>query len=165
MDQNEIQKLILSCGCLISPKGAKQFNTERKVYSTNGTGMKRYPYRKRNAYILTLYLYAVLCLVTQSSPTLYNPMVCSLPGSSVHGIIQARILEWVVYPFSRESSQPRNRTRVSCIAGRFFTSWATREDPYTSIHKVNLRKIVNLNINIRKVSLLEENTKETVHSL
>ena len=85
MDQNEIQKLILSCGCLISPKGAKQFNTERKVYSTNGTGMKRYPYRKRNAYILTLYLYAVLCLVTQSSPTLCNPMDCSLPGSSVQG--------------------------------------------------------------------------------
>ena len=61
MDQNEIQKLILSCGCLISPKGAKQFNIERKVYSTNGTGMNRYPYRKRNVYILTLYLYAVLC--------------------------------------------------------------------------------------------------------
>ena len=44
-----------------------------------------------------------------------------------HGIIQARILEWVAFPFSRESSQPRGQTQVSHIAGRFFTSWATRE--------------------------------------
>ena len=46
---------------------------------------------------------------------------------TVHGILQARILEWVAFPFSRESSQPRNRTGVSCIAGGFFTNWATRE--------------------------------------
>ena len=52
----------------------------------------------------------------------FNPIGCSLLGSSVHGILQARILEWVAVPFSRESSQPRNRTRVSCIAGRFLTS-------------------------------------------
>ena len=45
----------------------------------------------------------------------------------VHGILQARILEWVAFPFSRGSSQPRNRTQVSYFAGRFFTSWATRE--------------------------------------
>ena len=56
-----------------------------------------------------------------------NPMDCSLPGSSVHGILQARILEWVAVPFSRGSSQSRNRTQVSCIAGGFFTNWATRE--------------------------------------
>ena len=54
-------------------------------------------------------------------------MDCSPPGSSVHGILQARILEWVAISFSRESSQPRNQTQVSCIAGRFFTNWATRE--------------------------------------
>ena len=48
-----------------------------------------------------------------------------LPGSSVHGILQARMLEWVAIPFSRRSSQPRDRTRVSCIEGRFFTFWAT----------------------------------------
>ena len=65
--------------------------------------------------------------VAQSCPTLCNPMDCSLPGSSVHGILQARILEWVAIPFSRGSSQPRNWTRVSGIAGGFFTSWATRE--------------------------------------
>ena len=53
-------------------------------------------------------------------------MDCSPPGSSIHGILQARILEWVAFPFSRGSSQPRNQTGVSCIAGRFFTVWATR---------------------------------------
>ena len=47
---------------------------------------------------------------------------------TVHGILQARILEWVAIPFFRESSLPRDRTQVSRIAGRFFTSWATRED-------------------------------------
>ena len=49
-------------------------------------------------------------------------MDCSPPGSSVHGILQARILEWVAISSSRESSQPRDRTQVSCIAGRFFTT-------------------------------------------
>ena len=53
-------------------------------------------------------------------------MDCSLPGFSVHGIFQARILECVAISF-RGSSQPRNRSRVSCIAGRFFTNWGTRE--------------------------------------
>ena len=56
-----------------------------------------------------------------------DPMDCSLPGSSVHGILQARILEWVAIPFFRESSPPRGRTQVSSIAGRFFTFSATRE--------------------------------------
>ena len=55
-------------------------------------------------------------------------MDCSPPGCSVHGIFQARILEWVVIPFSRGSSWPRDRTQVSYIAGGFFTIWATRED-------------------------------------
>ena len=50
---------------------------------------------------------------------------CSLPGSSVHGILQARILEWVAISFSRGSSQPRDRTQVFHIAGRCFTLWAT----------------------------------------
>ena len=52
-------------------------------------------------------------------------MDCSPPGSSVHGILQARILEWIAIPFSRGSSQPRDWTQVSCITGRFFTVWAT----------------------------------------
>ena len=65
--------------------------------------------------------------VTQSCLTLCNLMDCSLPGSSVHGILQARVLEWVAISFSRGSSRPRDRTQVSCIAGRFFTNWANRE--------------------------------------
>ena len=52
-----------------------------------------------------------------------DPMDCSPPGSSVHGILQARILEWVAIPFSRVSSWPRGQTQVSCISGRFFTVW------------------------------------------
>ena len=67
--------------------------------------------------------------VTQSCPNLCNPMDCSLPGSSIHGIFQARILEWVAFPFSRRSSQPRDWTWVSRIVGRCFTVWATREVP------------------------------------
>ena len=51
----------------------------------------------------------------------------SPPGSSAHGILQATILEWVAIPFFRGSSQPRDRIRASCIAGRLFISWATRQ--------------------------------------
>ena len=65
--------------------------------------------------------------VAQSCPTLCNPMDCSLPGSSIHGIFQARILEWVAISFSRGSSWPRDQARVSLIVGRRFTVWATRE--------------------------------------
>ena len=54
-------------------------------------------------------------------------MDCSLPGSSVYGILQARILEWVAIPFSKESYWPRDQTQVSCNAGRFFTVWATKD--------------------------------------
>ena len=67
--------------------------------------------------------------VAQSCPTLCNPMDCSLPGSSVHGISQARILKWVAISFFRGSSWPRDWTWVSSIAGRFFTTWATKEAP------------------------------------
>ena len=66
-------------------------------------------------------------LVDQSCLTLCNPMNCSPLGSSVHGIFQARILEWVAIPFSRGSSQPRDQTLVSYMAGEFFTIWAIRE--------------------------------------
>ena len=65
----------------------------------------------------------------QSCPALCDPMDCSPPGSSVHGILQARRLEWVAMPFSRASSQPRDGTQGSCIAGRLFTTLATREAP------------------------------------
>ena len=64
-------------------------------------------------------------------PTLCDPMHCRPPGTSVHGILQARILQWVAMPSSRGSSWPRDRiliSCVSCIAGRFFTVWATRKN-------------------------------------
>ena len=61
------------------------------------------------------------------SPTLHDPMDCSIPGFSVPGIFQARVLEWVVIVFSSGSSWPRDWTQISRIAGRCFTLWATRE--------------------------------------
>ena len=61
-------------------------------------------------------------LVAQSCLTLCNPMDCRPPGSSVHGIFQARILDWAAISFSRGPSWPRNQTHVSCTAGRFFTT-------------------------------------------
>ena len=67
--------------------------------------------------------------VAQSCPTLCDSMDCSPPGSSVHGLLRARILEWVAISFSRGSSWPRDWTGVSCIAGRFFNVWATKEAP------------------------------------
>ena len=62
-------------------------------------------------------------------------MDCSLLGSSAHGILQARILKQVAIPFSKGSSRFRDQTQVSCIAGRFFTVWTTREAqfPYKDI--------------------------------
>ena len=58
---------------------------------------------------------------------LCDPMDCNLLGFSIHGILQARILEWIAVSFSKGSSQPRDQTRVSCIGGRLFNLWATRE--------------------------------------
>ena len=73
--------------------------------------------------------------VTQSCPTLCDPMVCSLPGSSLHGILQARVLEWIAISFSRGSSWPRDRTRVSRIPGRRFNLWAT-------VHSCNMPRML-----------------------
>ena len=69
------------------------------------------------------------CLVSQSCLTLCDPMDCSPPGSFVHGILQARILEWVAIPSCRGSSWPRDWTHVSCIGGRMLYHWATWEAP------------------------------------
>ena len=69
--------------------------------------------------------------VAQPCPTLSdNPMDCSPSGSSVHGIFQARLLEWVAISFSRRSFRPRDWTQVSHIVGRHFTVWTTREVQY-----------------------------------
>ena len=67
------------------------------------------------------------CSAAKSCPTLYDPMDCGPPGSSVHGSLQARILECVAMPSSRGSSQPRDRTWVSCIGRQILYHWASRE--------------------------------------
>ena len=66
-----------------------------------------------------------LSTCAQSCPTVCDPVNCRPPGFSVHGIRQAKILEWEAVSFSRVSSQLRDETQVSCVAGRFFTIWAT----------------------------------------
>ena len=81
--------------------------------------------------------------VTQSCPTLCDPMDYSLSGSSIHEIFQARVLEWIAISFSRGSSWPRNRTRVSCIAGRRFTVQLLSHvqifaTPWTAAHQAPL---------------------------
>ena len=73
-------------------------------------------------------------LVAQSCLTLWDPMDCSPPGSSVQGISQARILEWGAISFSKWSSQPRDDTHISCITGGFFTCWAIGETFILLIH-------------------------------
>ena len=87
--------------------------------------------------MLGIYIY--ICEVTQSCPTLCDPMDCSLPGSSVHGILQARVLEWVAISFSRASSRPRDQTQVSLIGGRRFTMLTTLQNTPKSA-TLNLQK-------------------------
>ena len=92
-------------------------------------------------------------LVAQSYPTLSDPMDCTLPGSSVPGILQTRILEWVAIPFSKGSSRPRDGTQVSCIAGKFFTVWATREALLCSEElSIQKRRIVENRTRIRGIA-------------
>ena len=78
---------------------------------------------KNSLHILQYTLWLVLVFTIHSIRLLFQSHVCY----TVHGILQARILEWVAFPFSRGPSQPRDQTQVSCTAGGFFTSWATRE--------------------------------------
>ena len=97
-----------------------------------------------------LYLLCV-CLVTQSWLTLCIPIVCSPPGSSVHGILQARILEWVAIPFSTGSSRPRYWTQVSYIAGGSFTLSPTKQAP---LYHLSTPKLANHSINCLPASRL-----------
>ena len=94
----------------------------------------------------TYYLWdcGLLCLVAQSCPILCNPMDCNPSGSSVHGILQARILEWVAMPSFRGSSQPRDWIQVSLIAGRFLSIWATREAHFYSAAAKSLQSCPTL---------------------
>ena len=81
-------------------------------------------------------------LAPQSCPILWDPVDCSPPGSPVHGVSQARMLEWVAISFFRGSSWLRDWTQVSCVAGGFFTDWATREAP-TLVIQDNLFQVTD----------------------
>ena len=95
--------------------------------------------------------------VTQLWLTLCDLMDCSLPSSSVHGIFQAIVLEWIAISFSRGSSQPRAWTQVSQIVDRCFTLWA--------ITKVNSKWIKDLNVRPETIKLLEENIGRTLNDI
>ena len=88
-----------------------------------------------------------VCLVARCCLTLCNPMDCNLPGSSVHGVFQARILEWVAILFSRGFSWPRDRTHVSCFAGGFFTTSATREPQMVGNDIIYWEEKIWMNVN------------------
>ena len=77
--------------------------------------------------------------VAQSCPTLCEPMDCSLPGSSVHGIFQAIVLEWIAISFSRGSSWPRDRTQVSHIVDRCFTVWAIMQNARLDVAQAGIK--------------------------
>ena len=113
-------------GCV---KGKQECQTE---IAPNGQSWNNLS-KKINKIILDYNPWEVKVLVVQSCPTLLDPKDCSPPGSSVHGIPQARILERVAIPFCRGSFWPRDRTHVSCTAGRFFTTWASREALITEV--------------------------------
>ena len=85
------------------------------IYFTNG----KYVYTYMCIHVC---MHICCCLVMKLCPTFLWPLDCSPSGSSVHGIFQARILEWVAVSFSRGSSQARNQTRIFCITGGFFTA-------------------------------------------
>ena len=107
-----------------------KYDTNELIYKTETHRHRKQTYgyqRRKMAGMDKLKTRVTQCivLVTESCTTLCDPMDCSLPGFSVCGILQARILEWVAISFSRGSSQSRDRTQVSCTAGRFFTIRAT----------------------------------------
>ena len=91
-------------------------------------------------------IYIYICLKWSHSVVSDSlwPMDCSLPGSSVHGIFQARVLEWVTISFSRGYSQRRDRTWVSCAAGRCLTVWATRNYIYANCKSYIFFKLQNV---------------------
>ena len=94
-----------------------------------------------------LFCYESESEVGQSCPTFCDPVDYSPPGSSVHGILPARILEWVAISYSRGSSQLRDRTQVFCIASRLFKLWATRE----ALFAIGENKFVLFCFNVKAV--------------
>ena len=99
-------------------------------------------------------LSCLLCL------TLCNPMDCSPPGFSLHGILQARILEWVAIPFSRGSSRPRDQTQFSCIAGKFFYHLSHQGSPFYDSSCAKKKK--KLTRNKKKMELTVVHSRSSV---
>ena len=95
----------------------------------------KYIASKKRAYFSSLKFQCLRAKSPQSCPTLCDPMHCSPPGSSFHGILHAGILEWVAMPSSRECSQSRDQTRIFCIACGFFTAEPPRK-PRVSVSLV-----------------------------
>ena len=81
-----------------------------------------------------------VCACAHSCPMLCEPKDCSPPGSSVHGISQARVLEWVGIPYCRRSSQPKDGTHVSCISGRFCTTEPPEKPLYVTLFSIKPRE-------------------------
>ena len=99
--------------------------TERNLWSVLKTVLHSHPHAIAHGLPVAWGMHA--CSVTQSCPTLFNPMDHTLPVSSVHGIFPARILEWVAISFSGRSCQPRDGLQVSCIGRRTLYGWETWE--------------------------------------
>ena len=100
-----------------------------------------------------------VCAQSLSHVQLCDTMDCGPPGSSVHGILQARTLEWVAIPFSRGSSQPRDQTHFSCIAGRIFTT--ARPEKPLSFHQQGLKTLLKdrhqkMNLSIKENFILHK---------
>ena len=136
----------LQCSCLENPRGGRawwaavygvaQSRTRLKRLSSSSSKVRDWQKRKgrfsvrrifnsfpfsQSILVIILLLCVCMCLVTQLRLALCDLMDCSRPGSSVHGILQARVLECVAISFSRGSSSPREQICVSCIAGGSFT--------------------------------------------
>ena len=143
--ETDIQKLIHNI--IIIPASSPIKNNDMITYLTNNY---RADVRIKQGHVwkAQCLTHTVLYLVAQSCPTLWDPMDSSPPGSSVHGILQARILDWVAMPSSRGFSPPRDRAQVSYIVGRFFTIWDTREVLTHVICSISLSFIIFISLTI-----------------
>ena len=113
--------------------------------------------------ISNAFLHLIICSVAQPCLTLDDPMDCSPPGSSVHGILQSRILEWVAMPFSRGSSWPRNRTLVSCISctGKWILYHCNTQEALILYRKFKNKSLVwqNWRLNVNLTAVHTKSTK------
>ena len=124
----------LQCSCLENFMDRKAWKTTvhgisksrtRLIYLEKPVFIKRREVKERVDILSFVHHMISIIEVTQSCPTLCDPVDCSPPSSSIHGILQARILEWVAIFFSRGSSRPGGRTHISCIGRRILYFWLT----------------------------------------